>query len=253
MAENDSTDSPASGGSLRHAVILAGGRSSRLGGVPKAGLLFDGEPLVRRTVREAASLLAVHGGRSIVVVGPPEQLHPLLAYPAAADPAAPSFLAAVSVVREAPPFAGPAAALAAGIDALSRDEPAPEGSVLVAACDMPGIGAALDALGRAFAAGAGQAAGAAEGLVAVEGECRQPLAAIYPLASLRAVIAAARAAHRLDNASMRSLVARVKVRDVPVPPGSTADIDTWDDARRHGISPGLRTEPAPNRPASPPA
>ena len=31
------------------AIVLAGGRSSRLGGVPKAGLVLDGQTLLERT------------------------------------------------------------------------------------------------------------------------------------------------------------------------------------------------------------
>ncbi|MFD1214070.1 molybdenum cofactor guanylyltransferase, partial [Arthrobacter sp. GCM10027362] len=48
------------------AVVLAGGRSSRLGGVPKALLEFEGRTLLRRT------LDALSGARRIAVVGPPE-------------------------------------------------------------------------------------------------------------------------------------------------------------------------------------
>ncbi|MGO4494169.1 molybdenum cofactor guanylyltransferase, partial [Arthrobacter sp. 2YAF22_2] len=46
------------------AVILAGGRSSRLGGVPKAQLRVDGATLLER------SLQAASGARRTVVVGP---------------------------------------------------------------------------------------------------------------------------------------------------------------------------------------
>ena len=37
------------------AVILAGGRSSRLGGVPKAGLVYDGATLLERSLRGRAA------------------------------------------------------------------------------------------------------------------------------------------------------------------------------------------------------
>ena len=46
------------------AVILSGGRSSRLGGVPKSGLIYDGATLLER------SLQAAGGAAAAVVVGP---------------------------------------------------------------------------------------------------------------------------------------------------------------------------------------
>ena len=35
------------------AIILAGGRSSRLGGVPKSGLIYDGATLLERSLQAA--------------------------------------------------------------------------------------------------------------------------------------------------------------------------------------------------------
>jgi molybdopterin-guanine dinucleotide biosynthesis protein A len=46
------------------AVILAGGRSSRLGGVPKQQLTYDGATLLQR------ALDAAGGAAAAVVVGP---------------------------------------------------------------------------------------------------------------------------------------------------------------------------------------
>ncbi len=46
------------------AVILAGGRSSRLGGSPKAGLVIGGQTLLER------ALQAARGALAMVVVGP---------------------------------------------------------------------------------------------------------------------------------------------------------------------------------------
>ena len=83
---------------LFDAVLLAGGRSSRLGGVPKAGLLVEGTTLLERTCA------ALSGAGHLVVVGPE-------ADGARAIPGAPLF------VREEPAFAGPAAALVAGLRA----------------------------------------------------------------------------------------------------------------------------------------
>ncbi|WP_043436145.1 NTP transferase domain-containing protein, partial [Arthrobacter sp. I3] len=74
------------------AIILAGGRSSRLGGVPKSGLIYDGATLLERSLRAAGA------ARRTVVVGP--------------DPG--GLPGGVLTCREEPPFAGPAAAIAAG-------------------------------------------------------------------------------------------------------------------------------------------
>src|ERR1700712_1563552 len=73
------------------AVILAGGRSTRLGGVPKAALMADGVSLLARTVAAAAALVDAdatlpqpkRGSRGaprlpIAVVGPPELLRALV-------------------------------------------------------------------------------------------------------------------------------------------------------------------------------
>ena len=81
------------------AIILAGGRSSRLGGVPKSGLIYDGATLLERSLRAAGA------ARRTVVVGP--------------DPG--GLPGGVLTCREEPPFAGPAAAIAAGLAALAAD------------------------------------------------------------------------------------------------------------------------------------
>ncbi|WP_125610077.1 molybdenum cofactor guanylyltransferase [Specibacter cremeus] len=218
------------------AVVLAGGRSSRLDGVPKAGLVVGGQTLLARTVAAADGFVARFAGAGataapgprIVVVGPGAGWQTDL-----------SARAGVTVAREDPPFAGPAAGIAAGLDALGVTD----GLVLVLACDMPGVEEVVARLAEALAG----ASDGELGLIAVDAGRDQPLAAVYPVAGLRAAIATARAAHRLENASVRQLVARVRVRKCAVPDGCTADVDTWADARRLGVDrPGhapLRKEP----------
>ncbi|WP_449371908.1 NTP transferase domain-containing protein [Arthrobacter psychrolactophilus] len=49
-----------SGGTMQ-IIIVAGGLSRRLGGVPKAGLLLEGQTLLARTVDAAADFLADTG------------------------------------------------------------------------------------------------------------------------------------------------------------------------------------------------
>ncbi|MHA7210355.1 molybdenum cofactor guanylyltransferase [Arthrobacter sp. MDT1-65] len=191
------------------AIILSGGRSSRLGGVPKAGLVLDGETLLERTCA------ALSGARRLTVVGPaPDDgaRHAL--------PGAPSF------VREEPAFAGPAAGVVAGFRASPRPR-APWYAVV--ACDMPRVGELLEIL-LAEAAG-----GADASLVAVDDGRHQPLAALYRTEDLAAAVDAVLGRGSADNLSMHSLLATVRSRPVPVPPGTTHDVDTWQDARELGV------------------
>jgi molybdopterin-guanine dinucleotide biosynthesis protein A len=203
------------------AIILAGGRSSRLGGVPKSGLIYDGATLLERSLRAAGA------ARRTVVVGP--------------DPG--GLPGGVLTCREEPPFAGPAAAIAAGLAALAADHASRHAAAapytLVLACDMPRSEGAVRALAEALA---GSAAGAperdgADGVMAVSADGRkQPLAGFYGTAVLQRSVADAASRDRLENASVFALLARLDVREVRVPPGSTDDVDTWDDASALGVS-----------------
>jgi molybdopterin-guanine dinucleotide biosynthesis protein A len=94
------------------AVVLAGGRARRLGGVDKPALVV-GERSLLDTV-----LLACEGAAGIVVVGPPR--------PTVVD---------VRWTREDPPHGGPLAALAAGLHAM----PEPVEATAVLAADLPGL------------------------------------------------------------------------------------------------------------------
>lgn len=203
------------------AIILAGGRSSRLGGVPKSGLVYDGATLLERSLRAAGA-----AGRT-VVVGP--------------DPG--GLPGGVLTCREEPPFAGPAAAIAAGLAALAADHASRHAAAapytLVLACDMPRSAGAVRALAEALAtSGAGTPErDAADGVMAVSADGRkQPLAGFYGTAVLQRSVADAASRDRLENASVFALLARLDVREVRVPPGSTDDVDTWDDAFALGVS-----------------
>ncbi len=203
------------------AIILAGGRSSRLGGVPKSGLVYDGATLLERSLRAAGA-----AGRT-VVVGP--------------DPG--GLPGGVLTCREEPPFAGPAAAIAAGLAALAADHASRHAAAapytLVLACDMPRSAGAVRALAEALAtSGAGTPErDAADGVMAVSADGRkQPLAGFYGTAVLQRSVADAASRDRLENASVFALLARLDVREVRVPPGSTDDVDTWDDASALGVS-----------------
>ncbi|CAL9530016.1 Molybdenum cofactor guanylyltransferase [Actinosynnema sp. ALI-1.44] len=94
------------------AVVLAGGRGSRLGGVDKAAVEVGGRTLLDH------ALDAVRGARRIVVVGP-ERPVPGIVW-----------------AREDPPGGGPVAGLAAGIALVTAPR------VAVLAVDQPGVTAA---------------------------------------------------------------------------------------------------------------
>lgn len=184
------------------AVILSGGRSSRLGGVPKASLRTTAgtrQTLLARTCDAASS------ARRLVVVGPVDADAPRRA----------------EIIREDPPFGGPAAAVSAAVVHLDPD-PAPW--LLVLACDMPGIAQAVPGL-LAGAAATGAS------VLASDGGRDQPLAALYRFPELKAQADPA----VMKNLSMRRLLARVQWSAVEVPPGSTHDVDTWTDAHNLGV------------------
>jgi molybdopterin-guanine dinucleotide biosynthesis protein A len=93
------------------AVLLAGGRGSRMGGVHKPALVVAGSTLLDRCIQ------AVHDARPVVVVGPET---------ATAAP--------VLWTREQPPGGGPVAGLAAGLELIGDAV-----TVAVLAADLAGI------------------------------------------------------------------------------------------------------------------
>jgi molybdopterin-guanine dinucleotide biosynthesis protein A len=196
------------------ALILAGGRSSRLGGLPKQGLLFHGATLLQQ------SLAAASGAFRTVVVGP--------------DPGA--LPAGVLSCREQPEFSGPASAVAAGLGALAR-----AGSermyTLVLACDMPRVSAAVQVLTEALESEDFRA----DGLMACGEDGRpQQLAGFYRTGRLKEAAEELASRGALINGSMRALLASLDLQLVTVPAGSTDDVDTWDDAAALGVDAGIR-------------
>ncbi len=203
------------------AIVLAGGRSSRLGGIPKATLVYHGETLLRRAVQATAHA----GARRTVVVGP----------------TMPWLAAEALFAREDPHFSGPAAGIAAGLAALAGDGQAPARWTLVLACDMPFASSAIGALLGAF-----ELLGDVDGVVADAGDGhRQHLAGFYDTDVLTEVAAGLDASGTLINASVRALLANLELVAVPVPEGSTDDVDTWHQAEVLGVTAATqRNDPA---------
>jgi len=174
------------------AIILAGGRASRLGGADKASVEVDGRALLDH------ALDAVEGCSPLIVVGP-------------------SALArdGVTVVREDPPFGGPVAALSAGLNALP--EPAPA-ETWVLACDLPRAH-------RIVALLRPEALGDADGVILADaGGREQWLAGRYNTQSLRAAVGAL---PEVAGASVRRMLAACRLRVVPDRVGASIDLDTW--------------------------
>ncbi len=210
------------------AIVLAGGRSSRLSGTPKAELVYRRQTLVARTV-DAASR-----ARRVVVVGD-------VAVHAATEP----LFGRVLLTREVPPFGGPAAGIAAGAMMLAAsgstaDGPAADGPVaseftMVLACDMPDVDAAVPILLDALLAALSLKPGT-DGVIAIDAELHpQPLAALYRTAKLGEALSRHRRSGTLDGLSARTLISGLQLVPVPVPIGSTDDVDTWADAAKFGI------------------
>lgn len=203
------------------AVVLAGGRASRLGGADKPALVVGDRSLLA-SVTSAADAA---GARQVVVVGPPR----------------PGLVLAggrLRVVREDPPGSGPVPALRRGLAEVAAPW------VLVLAADLPFIRAGHLSTLLAAATGARPAAGA---VLADDDGRPQWLAGCWPTEALRA------ASRGYRGRSLRGLLAPlspVMLGPAPGQPGPPPwlDCDTEDDVRRArawsgdpaGPGPGVR-------------
>lgn len=179
-----------------NALVLAGGRGTRLGGAGKAELELHGQRLVDRAV--AASRKA--GAQRVVVVGPET-----------------AGSQADAVVREDPPFAGPLAGIAAGLAQLHGD--VDREWVMVLACDLQRPVAVASALVENFARRA------PDGLLLVDGQGHtQWLAGIYRYGAL--VSACEALGDGLANAPVRKALNQLHLALVPVDDETSSDIDT---------------------------
>lgn len=196
-------------------MILAGGKATRLGGVPKPALTYDGATLLSH------ALQAARGATAVVVVGPDVGDLP----------------DGVLVAREEPVYAGPAAAIAAGLDAL-RKRGARSPWTLILACDMPHASRGVDSLWEQL-----EAHSDTEGAMAVSVDGRkQPLLGVYSTQALGREVAVASEGSGLTNSSVFRLLARLNLLAVAVPEGSTDDVDTWEDAAALGIDNELEAD-----------
>jgi len=220
------------------AIVLAGGTARRLGGASKPDLIVGEDTLLDLTL----AACTVAQAAPIVVVGPDSL---------ARD--------GIHVTCEDPPHGGPAAGIAAGLDALARVGAGgpggfgPDDYVLCLACDMPNAADAVPALVEALTSrqggdggstsddgtrsgdGAGSLGGESDGAWVIDGMDRsQPLLAMYRTLSL---VNAARALPQLTGASMKELTRELEMVAVLGLHHASDDVDTWQDADRWGARP----------------
>ncbi|MCP2163795.1 molybdenum cofactor guanylyltransferase [Goodfellowiella coeruleoviolacea] len=183
------------------AVLLAGGRASRLGGVDKAGLTVAGRTLL------AHALTALRGADPVVVVGPRRPV------PAGGP-------ARLVWTREDPPGGGPVAGLAEGL----RQVPERARLVALLAVDQPGVGAATL---RRLAAALAATPGAAGAVLVDDTDRRQWLAGVWLAGALRAAVPADPA-----GTALRAVLGPLEPVPVPALPGEAQDVDTPADLER---------------------
>lgn len=184
------------------AVILAGGRGSRLGGVSKGEIEVGGHRLV-----DIAVDAALHAGAShVIVVGSVHVEAPAV------------------VIHEDPPFGGPAAGLAAALPTVSAPR------LLLLACDLPraaelvamllGSGGLTPLLNEADQTGV-------DGVVIVDAAGRtQWLAGMYRTQAVSDALDAASAQSGVYGLPLRRLLERLDLTPVHDERRASDDIDT---------------------------
>ncbi|MBF6327089.1 NTP transferase domain-containing protein [Nocardia transvalensis] len=181
------------------AIVLAGGRATRMGGVDKPAIVVGGQSMLE------TALTAVAGCVRTVVVGPHR----------------PELAPGIRQVQEVPAGSGPVAAIAAGLRALEECD-FPADLIVVLAADMPFLTAAAvdELIGQATESGA-------DAVFAADDSGRpQYLVGLWRRSALLAGV------DRLDSLVNQPMKALVPMDTVMVPLEGVADCDTADDIRR---------------------
>ncbi|WP_437582609.1 molybdenum cofactor guanylyltransferase [Paramicrobacterium sp. CJ85] len=204
MSEGDDPSQRRRGGrthAQHAAIVLAGGRGSRLGGVDKASVDIDGRMLLEHV------LAAVSAASPTIVVGPPHLERP-----------------GVTVVREDPPFSGPVAGIAAALSALQQTGEAPHddaSETWLLACDLPRASSIVAQLADA------PIPADRDGIALVDAAGREQwLAGRYRVRALRAAVSALPS---VTDASMRRLLSGIRLHLIADRDGASVDLDTWND------------------------
>lgn len=178
------------------AILLAGGRGSRMGGVHKPLLDVGGVTLLDAAIvaaRDAGCDPIIGVGDSAIAVS--------------------TLASAIEWVREDPPFGGPAAAIVAALPVITASR------AFVLACDLPRVAQAVRLLARTGFTG--------DGLCLSASGQRQWLTGIYRVDALRSAARALPDEGR--DASVRDLLGGLSLTPVSASDELVADIDTWDD------------------------
>ena len=180
------------------AIVLAGGRASRLDGADKGQLAVAGRPMVQSVLGAAKQIAA-----PVVVVGPGGD------------------------TRENPPYSGPVAGIAAGMAGLADEVEV----VVVVACDLPDLDAGtLSALVDTL-----RAAPAMSAALAVDPDGHdQFLLAAWDRRALAARLDTLERSGGVGGRPVRALYDDDAVT-LRVPVGAAAaDVDTWEDLAGRG-------------------
>lgn len=188
------------------AIVLAGGRSSRMGR-PKAALDFGGVPILTRIISELKRRFA-----EIVVVAAPESEDSLQ-----------MDLRAIKVIRDETAYQGPLDALRRGLDAVTNE------IAFACSCDLPlldsGVAAAIVAMLGDF-----------DAAIPIVGEKLQPLHAAYRKRGAGALAAlAGRGESRLGaiaDAVNTRRVGEVELRTIDPQLRSFLNVNMPDDYQR---------------------
>lgn len=196
-ASSASGPSPQAATVVHDALILAGGRGSRLGGHDKAGLELGGRPLLELV------LDAVPQARTTVVVGQVNVPYGVLR------------------TIEHPPGGGPVAGIAAGLATLRAHDHAPW--TLVLAVDQPGAGAVVPVLLDAVA----QAGPQVDVVTPASEQGGTWLLAAYRTDALHAALLRVGSP---VNQPVHALVRDLRMEQAELPGElDLRDIDTWED------------------------
>lgn len=183
------------------AILLAGGRATRVGGAVKPLFEVGGRSLLQvavEAVRDAGA-------------------HPITVAAPVLDPTAD-----VDWAREDPPFGGPVAGIVAALGSWTDD---PEWT-FVLACDLPRADLAVERLVEAKSLQPVDV----EGVCLADGSSRpQWLTGVYRTGALRQ--AASGLPDRGRDLPVRALLADLAVAVVAAP-DATDDVDTWEDLGR---------------------
>jgi molybdopterin-guanine dinucleotide biosynthesis protein A len=208
------------------AIVLAGGRAERLGGVDKTALMRGGRTLLRESVDASSE------AERIVVVGAGNRSDGLSA---AHRP-----LARRAVfVDEEPAHGGPVPGIAAGLrtamPALGAHGAGSPAWTLLLSADLPhAVAAVRRLLGLRLTT-------TSDALIGVDsGGRRQPLLALYRTPRLLAALDAVAGRRGLVGAPLHEVVRALdpgRIRLVGLPDGLCNDIDTWEDVAAAGYSP----------------